>query len=574
MRDSSGVVRHLVQRVWQQSYPEGVPAEIDPDACASLSEMFARSVSAFPERPAFRNFGATLTYRDVDRLSRRFAAFLYRRAGIRAGDRVALMIPNLLQYPVALLGALRIGAVVVCTNPLYTPRELEHQLADSGARAILILENFAHVLAEVIGKTAIETAIVTELGDLLPAPRSWLMNFAVRYVKRMVPAYRLPSKIRFKQSLGSGPPAPDAALCGEDVALLQYTGGTTGVSKGAVLTHRNLVANVEQSVAWLRPFFGAREEVVITALPLYHVFAMTANCLTFVRLGGLNHLITNPRDMPAFVRELKRVRFTAITGVNTLFNALLNTSGVDEVDFSHLRISLGGGMAVQRTVAERWSALTGSVLLEAYGLTETSPAVCINPVDAIEFNGTIGLPLPSTDVAIRDEAGATLAVDEVGELCVRGPQVMRGYWQRPDETREVLDDDGWLRTGDLATIDAVGYVRIVDRKKDMIVVSGFNVYPNEVEEVVASHPGVLEVGAVGVPDEGSGEAVKIIVVRRDPELTAAALRRHCEEQLTGYKCPRVVEFAAELPKTNVGKILRRELRERGGPGIGSQGTAS
>ena len=552
----------MAQHVWQLSYPAGVPREIDPDAFRSLVDLFEQSVAAFPERPAFRNFGATLSYRDVDRLSRQFAAYLHHEAGIRPGDRVALMIPNLLQYPVVLFGALRIGAVVVCTNPLYTGRELEHQMRDSGARAIVILENFAHVLAEVIERTRLETVIVTAVGDLLAAPKSWITNFAIRYIKRLVPPYRFASSVKFMRCLANRSSPPEVALAGEDLAFLQYTGGTTGVAKGAMLTHRNLIANVEQSVVWLRPFFGDRAETVVTALPLYHVFAMTANCLTFVRLGGLNHLITNPRDLPGFVRELEKMEFTAITGVNTLFNALLNTPGFREVDFTHLKISLGGGMSVQHAVAESWHATTGCVLLEAYGLTETSPAVCINPVNASRFSASIGLPLPSTEVAIRDQGGNALEVGEVGELCVRGPQVMRGYWQRPDETDKVIDPDGWLHTGDLATIDDAGFVRIVDRMKDMIVVSGFNVYPNEVEDVVATHPGVLEVGAVGIPDARSGEAVKIIVVRRDAGLSEEALRRHCREQLTGYKCPQVVVFADELPKSNIGKILRRELRER------------
>ena len=553
-----------MQRTWLESYPDGVPADIDPGAYDSLADAFRSSVERYSERIAFSNFGATLSFARLDELSRRFGAHLQMQAGLAKGDRLAIMMPNLLQYPVVLFAALRIGAVVVNVNPLYTPRELEHQLSDCGARAIVVVENFAHVLAAVIEHTAVEHVVVTRMGDLLGAPKSWLLNFAVRYVKRLVPRYQLPTAIPFRRALAATDASAcvDASLEGEDLAFLQYTGGTTGVAKGAMLTHRNLVANVEQASAWLRPFLRARAEVVITALPLYHIFALTANCLTFLCVGAHNYLITNPRDMRGFVRELKRVEFTAITGVNTLFNGLLNTRGFAQVDFSALRITLGGGMSVQRPVAERWQAVTGRPLLEAYGLTETSPAVCISPMDSPEFTGSIGLALPSTEVCVRDEAGEMLASDAVGELCVRGPQVMRGYWERPEETAQCLDAQGWFATGDLATIDARGFVRIVDRKKDMVVVSGFNVYPNEVEAVAAAHPGVLEAGVIGVPDARSGEKVRLIVVKRDPALTVESVAAHCRKYLTGYKRPKSIVFADSLPKSNVGKILRRELRER------------
>jgi len=552
-----------VNKVWLENYPEGVPHEIDPDAIASIVDVFERSVRRYPDRPAFSNLGATLTFSEVDGMSRAFAAYCQKRLGLVKGDRLAIMMPNLLQYPVVLFGALRAGLAVVNTNPLYTARELRHQLADSGTRAIVILENFAHELQACIDDTPVETVIVTRMGDLLPFPKSMIVNAVVKYVKKMVPAYRIPAARAFKAVLGEANALSfdRVELRSDDVAFLQYTGGTTGVSKGAVLTHRNMTSNMQQAGAWVRPLVEEGDEVVITALPLYHIFALTANCLLYSSIGGLNYLITNPRDMPGFVRELGKTRFTAITGVNTLFNGLLNTPGFDQLDFSSLKISLGGGMAVQRDVAERWKRVTGCTLVEAYGLTETAPAVCINVIDLEEFNGAVGLPVPSTECRVQDDDGSVLGINEVGELCVRGPQVMKGYWNRPDETREALQSDGWLKTGDMATIDEKGFVRIVDRKKDMILVSGFNVYPNEVEDVVAMHPGVREVGAIGVDDERTGEAVKIIVVKEDSGLTAEALQQHCRENLTGYKCPRHIEFADDLPKSNVGKILRRELRE-------------
>ena len=556
-----------MKRVWLESYPDGVPHDIDPCAFSSVWAMVENAIERYRDKPAFTNMGASQSFAELEVMSRRFASWLQHEAGIEKGDRVAIMMPNLLQYPVALFGALRVGAVVVNTNPLYTPRELAHQLQDSGARAIIVLENFAKVLQESIEGSAVEVVVVSSVGDMLPAPKSWLVNFVVRYVKKAVPRYRLQQSIPFRQALARGAkPLRPIELERDDLAFLQYTGGTTGASKGAMLTHGNMVANVEQSKAWIRPFFQDDSEAIITALPLYHIFALAANCLTFMCIGGANHLITNPRDLPAFVRELSRLRFSALPGVNTLFNGLLNTPGFDAIDFSGLKLSLGGGMSVQRAVAERWQEVTGCPLLEAYGLTEASPAVCINPLDKGSYTGSIGLPIPSTEVSIRDPDGAAVAAGEPGELCVRGPQVMRGYWNRPEATSECLDEDGWLSTGDIAAMDDRGFVSILDRKKDMILVSGFNVYPNEVEQVVASHPGVLEAGVIGVPDERSGEAVRLVVVKRNPSLNEESLRAHCEAQLAAYKRPKSVVFADELPKSNIGKVVRRELRDRfGGP---------
>ena len=554
-----------MKRVWLESYPDGVPRDIDPCAFPSVWAMVENAIGRYRGRAAFTNMGAKLSYADLDVMSERFASWLQHEAGIEKGDRVAIMMPNLLQYPVALFGAIRAGAVVVNTNPLYTPRELAHQLRDSGARVIIVLENFAKVLQRAIDGSAVETVVVSTVGDMLPAPKSWLVNFVVRHVKKAVPRYRLPQGIPFRQALARGSrPLRPVELGRDDLAFLQYTGGTTGPSKGAMLTHGNMVANVEQSRVWISFAFGDDSEGIVTALPLYHIFALTANCLTFLCIGGVNHLITNPRDLPAFVRELSHLPFTAITGVNTLFNGLLNTPGFDAIDFSGLKLSLGGGMSVQRSVAERWQEVTGCPLLEAYGLTEASPAVCINPLDAKGYTGSIGLPVPSTEVCMRDPNGNVVAQGESGELCVRGPQVMRGYWERPDATDECLDENGWLATGDIAAMDESGFVRILDRKKDMILVSGFNVYPNEVEQVAASHSGVLEAGVFGVPDEHSGEAVRLVVVKRDPTLSEESLRAHCEAHLAGYKRPRSVVFADELPKSNIGKVVRRELRERFG----------
>lgn len=552
-----------MDKIWLDSYPEGVPAEVDVAAYASLADIFVESVRLFGPRTAYVCMDGTLTYTELDRLSRDFAAWLQDAAGVKKGDRVALMMPNVLQYPVCLFGTLRAGCTVVNCNPLYTPPELAHQLSDSGAEVIVVLENFAHVLQEAVPRTSIRRIVTTQLGDMLGLLKGSLVNLVVKHVKKMVPAWSLRDARSLPQVLaaGAGSAFSPVALGHGDVAFLQYTGGTTGVSKGAMLTHGNIVANVLQARAWLNPFLDGRNQVVITALPLYHIFALTANCLTFLMFGATNVLIVNPRDIPGFIKELAKYKFTAITGVNTLFNALLNHADFARLDFSHLQVALGGGMAVQKTVAERWKQVTGKTLIEAYGLTETSPAVTINPLDLAEFNGSIGLPVPSTDIAIRDDAGRDMPLGEAGELCVRGPQVMAGYWQRPDETAKVMMADGFLRTGDIAVVNEQGFIRIVDRKKDMILVSGFNVYPNEVEDVVAMHPGVLEVAVVGVPDERTGEAVKVFIVKRDPALTAEAVIAHCRENLTAYKVPHQVEFRTELPKTNVGKILRRALKE-------------
>jgi len=551
-----------VEKIWLKSYPAGVPAEIDVDQFRSLGDLFEKSVAQFSQRDAFYCMGKTITYAELDALSARFGAFLQGELGLAKGARVALMMPNVLQYPVALYGALRAGYTVVNVNPLYTARELEHQLKDAGVEAIVILENFAHTLQSVIGKLSLRHVVVTSLGELLGFPKGAIVDFVVRRIRKMVPAWSLPGSVRFSDALqrGARHALKPVDVGHEDIAFLQYTGGTTGMAKGAVLTHRNIIANMQQAHAWIRPVVREGQEIIITALPLYHIFSLTANCLTFFKVGATNILITNPRDIPGFVKELAKHRFTAITGVNTLFNALLNNPDFAKLDFSSLHVSLGGGMAVQQAVAERWKKVTGVALVEAYGLTETSPAVTLNPLDLKEFNHAIGLPISSTDISIRDDDGVEQPVGQRGELCVRGPQVMRGYWNRPEETARVFTSDGYLRTGDIAVIDAAGFITLVDRKKDMILVSGFNVYPNEVEDVVASHPGVLEVAAVGVPDERSGEAVKVFVVRKDPALTAEALIAHCRKELTGYKVPHHVEFRDELPKSNVGKILRRELR--------------
>ena len=552
-------------RPWLASYPAGVPAEIDVDEYPSIVSVLQAAISKYRERPAFSSLGKTITYAEVDRLSACFAAYLLEELKLKRGDRVAIMMPNCLQYPIALFGILRAGLTVVNVNPMYTARELRHQLADAGATAILVMENFAHTVQEVLPDTPVRHVILTALGDRLDFPKRAIVNFVVRNIKKLVPDFDLPHAIRFNDVIDAGARlAFDEAsirIEPEDIAFLQYTGGTTGVAKGAMLTHRNLVANMQQASAWLGDNVREGQETIITALPLYHIFALTANGLVFMEIGGLNHMITNPRDMKGFVKELQKTRFTAITGVNTLFNGLLNTPGFERVDFSGLRLTLGGGMAVQRAVAERWKQVTGCTLIEAYGLTETSPAACINPMDLKDYNGAIGLPIPSTEACVKNDAGEMLPVGEIGELCIRGPQVMRGYWNRPEETAAVMDADGWLHTGDMARMDERGFFYIVDRKKDMILVSGFNVYPNEVEDVIAMMPGVLEVAAVGVPDEKSGEVVKVVIVKKDPNLTAEMVKEHARANLTGYKHPRIVEFRKELPKTNVGKILRRELRD-------------
>lgn len=552
-----------IERIWLKSYPAGVPAEVDVEKYPSLPALFDDSCQRFADHPAYMSMGRAIDYSELHRLARNFGAYLQSGADLHKGDRIAIMLPNTLQYPIALFGSLSAGLTVVNTNPLYTARELQHQLKDSGAKAIVVLENFAHVLERVLPESDIEIVIVTGLGDMLGGMKGALANLVVRYVKRMVPNWNIPGAIRFRDALEAGAGAelqsPEFDRH-EDLAFLQYTGGTTGVAKGAMLTHANILANIEQSSTWLTQTMVEGEETVITALPLYHIFALTANCLVFMKIGGCNVLITNPRDMKSFVNTLKGTRFSGITGVNTLFNGLLNAPGFSDLDFSALKLSLGGGMAVQRSVAERWKKTTGCTLLEAWGLTETSPAACINPPDLEEYNGSIGLPIPNTDLSVQDDQGNILPTGETGELCVRGPQVMKGYWNRPDETRKVLSEDGWFRTGDMGRMDEKGYVYIVDRKKDMINVSGFNVYPNEIEDVLASHPGILEAGVVGIEDERSGEAVKAVVVKKDASLTEQDVIRHCRENLTGYKIPQVVEFRDELPKSNVGKILRRKLR--------------
>jgi long-chain acyl-CoA synthetase len=552
-----------MERIWLKSYPEGVPAEIDPNAFRSLGEVFAASVARFRDRVAFISMGAAITYGELEAKSRAFAAYLQSVIRLPRGARVALMLPNLLQYPIAMFGALRAGYVVVNCNPLYSARELHHQLADSGAEAIVVLENFARTAEQAIEGTAVKAAVVTGAGDQLGGARRHIVNFVVRRVRRAVPAFRLEKAERFNRALklGETEPFAEAPVEPGDIAFLQYTGGTTGVPKGAMLTHLNLIANLQQVHAWVASAISAEGDTFLAALPLYHVFALQANCFVPVMIGASNLLIANPRDIPALVKDLRQTPCTVITGVNTLFNALLNNQEFNRLDFSRLRLAIGGGMAVQRQVAERWKSLTGKPLIEAYGLTETSPAAIANPLTIADFTGAIGLPLPSTLIAIRDDDGRDVKLGEAGELCIKGPQVMAGYWKRPDETAKVMTADGYLRTGDIARIDERGYVFIVDRKKDMINVSGFNVYPNEIEDVLITHPGVLEVGAVGVPHAKTGEAVKVVVVRKDNALTAADLIAYSRQYLTGYKIPHLVEFRDTLPKTNVGKILRRELRE-------------
>ncbi len=558
----------VANRIWLKSYPAGMPAEIDPDVYTSIKDLIEKITVKYAGRPAFHNLGATLTYADLERLTREFATFLQGLPDMRKGDRVAIMAPNLLQYPVALFGILRAGMTVVNVNPLYTPRELEHQLKDSGAKAIVVLENFAGVLQEVVKSTPLQHVITTQVGDMLPMPKRLLVNFAIKKVKKMVPAWRIDGSIDFRTALARGARSPlrPVEVTHGDIAFLQYTGGTTGVSKGAMLTHRNILANLEQTGMWISQSFQEGQEIAIAPLPMYHIFCLTST-LSFMKWGALNVLITNPRDLPAFVKELGAWKFSVITGVNTLFNGLLNTPGFDRLDFSTLKVVIGGGAAVQQAVAERWQQVTGHFITEAYGLTEASPGVCANPL-ATPWQGTIGLPFPSTEISIRDTSfnevpswtGTGDIEKSTGEICVRGPQVMQGYWNNPAETAKVLQD-GWLKTGDIGHVDGKGYFTITDRQKDMILVSGFNVYPNEIESVLAMHPGVLECGAVGVPDAKTGEAVKVVVVRKNADLTKEILIEHCRGQLTGYKLPRHVEFRDALPKTPIGKVLRRELRD-------------
>ena len=551
-----------MDRIWLKHYPSGVPAEIDVGEYASVREVFEESCRKFATRPAFSCMGRTITFADLDALSATFGAWL-QSIGCTKGTRVALMMPNILQYPVCLFGTLRAGCTVVNVNPLYTARELEHQLTDSGAEIIVVVENFARTLQEVVAKTKVRQTVVTSIGEML-AIKGRVVDLVLRRVKKAVPKFSLPGAIRFTDAMKHGRKVSLSRLPigHDDLAFLQYTGGTTGVAKGAMLLHRNVVANMLQARAWVRPILDDnRREVILTPLPLYHIFSLTANCLVFMSVGGENVLIPNPRDIPRFIKEMRRYHFTALTGVNTLFNALLNNPKFADLNFRSFRLTLGGGMAVQEAVAKRWKEVTGVTLVEAYGLTETSPAATMNPLDAAEYTGAIGLPIPSTDIVLRDDAGHDVPLGQPGEICIKGPQVMAGYWHKPEETANVMTADGYFMTGDIGTMDARGYITIVDRKKDMILVSGFNVYPNEIEGIVVMHPGVLECAAVGVPDKKSGEAVKLFVVRKDHALTAEDLITHCRDHLTGYKCPRDVEFRGDLPKTNVGKILRRQLRD-------------
>jgi long-chain acyl-CoA synthetase len=552
-----------MDKIWLKQYPEGIPAEVDINEYASLKEVLEQTCKRFGALPAYGNMGVSITYGELDRASRDFGAYLQKVVGLSKGDRVAIMMPNLLQYPVALFGTLRAGMTVVNTNPMYTARELEHQLKDSGASAIVVLENFAHTLQEVLPGTPIRTVVTTQIGDMFPAAKAFITNMVVKHVKKMVPQWQIPNAVDFRAALrqGRAQKLADVPLNHDDVAFLQYTGGTTGVAKGAILTHRNLVANVQQVAAWIARDLLDGKETAILPLPLYHVYALTSN-LVFMKIGAHVILITNPRDLPTFVKTLAGLKFTAMVGVNTLYNALLNAPGFDRVDTRHLKMANAGGMAVQRAVAERWKQVTGVAIMEAYGLTETSPAAIANPIGLKEWSGTIGVPIPSTEAAILDDRGVEVPIGQVDEICIRGPQVMKGYWNRPDETAKVLTPDGWLRTGDMGFMDPRGYFKITDRKKDMIVVSGFKVFPNEIEDVVMMHPGVLEVAAIGVTDPKSGEVVKVVVVTKDPELTEDALLEHCKQNLTGYKVPKIIEFRAEaLPKSPIGKILRRLVRE-------------
>ncbi len=559
----------MAEKIWLKSYPPHVPPTIDDKPYSSIADLFAKAAAKYADRGAFSNLGLTLTYRELDRQSDQFAAFLQGLPGMQKGDRVALMMPNLMQYPVALFGIFKAGMVVVNVNPLYTPRELEHQLKDSGSKAILIVENFARTLQQVIKNTPVQHVITTQIGDMLPVPKRWIVNLVIKKVKKMVPDWRIDGAISFREAMsrGAGRAVNPTPLALTDIAFLQYTGGTTGVSKGAILNHHNLIANLTQSGAWISRDFKEGEEIAVSPLPLYHIFSLNS-MLSFMSWGALNVLITNPRDLPAFIEELKKFRFSVLTGVNTLFNGLLNTPGFAQLDFSTLKVVIGGGAAVQKSVAEQWQKVTGKYLTEAYGLTETSPGATANLLGT-PWNGSIGLPFPSTEISIRSDDFVELPLWDgtgeiekcTGEICIRGPQVMQGYWQRPEETAKAIRD-GWLLSGDVGHMDTKGYVTITDRKKDMILVSGFNVYPNEIEGVVQMHPGVLECASVGIPDEKSGEAVKVVVVKKDPNLTKEDVIEHCRKHLTGYKMPRVVEFRSELPKTPVGKILRRELRDK------------
>jgi len=552
-----------MEKIWLKNYEPGVAHEIGELGMQSLLEMFEKNFAEFANMQAIENMGNVLTYAELDAESKALAAFLQNELRIKAGDRVAIMMPNLLQYVVAIVAIIRIGAIVVNVNPLYTVHELEYQLNDSGTKVLLVLENFAHTAAAALRRTDVEHVIVTKISDYCGPLKTYIVDFVVRYVKKLIPQWHIPGHIVYRQAINKGrhQTCSRVAINLEDIAFLQYTGGTTGRSKGAVLTHKNMLSNIRQACLWLDPSLTKGEELIITALPLYHIFSLTANLLTFMNYGALNVLVTNPRDISYFIKTMKKFKFTAITGVNTLFNALLNHNNFKQIDFTNLKVALGGGMAVQQVVANKWQDATQRPLLEAYGLTETSPAACINPMDLKGYNGSIGLPIPSTEISIRDEKGRELGIDTAGELWIKGPQVFKEYWQKPQETAQIFSADGWLKTGDVATINSEGYLYIVDRKKDMILVSGFNVYPNEIEDVIAMLEGVLEVAVIGAPDEVAGEIVKAFIVRKDQSLASDTIINHCRKYLTGYKIPRIIEFREELPKTNVGKILRRALRE-------------
>lgn len=557
-----------VEKIWLKSYPPGVPAEINPDAYQTVVEVFEKSCQHNLNQPAFYNLGTILTYNQIDKYSRDFAAYLQQVLKLQKGERFAIMLPNILQYPIVMFGALRAGLIVVNVNPLYTANELTHQLKDSGATIIVTVANFANTVQKALPQVpSLKHVVITNLGDLFPLLKAWKVHFALKYIYKKIPERNIPNEINFKHALAKGAelrfvPVP---MSNADIAFLQYTGGTTGISKGAILTHRNLIANIQQADAWFKGLLNEQQEIIITALPLYHIFSLTANCLFFTKIGGLNVLITNPRDIPNMIKDIGRFKFTAITGVNTLFNALLKTSSFAKLDFSQLHLTLGGGMAVQAVVAEKWQSVTHVPILEAYGLTETAPCVTINPPNLKQYNGTIGLPVSSTDICILDNAGNEVPLGEAGELAVKGPQVMQGYWNNPEETKKVFTKDGWLLTGDIATVDDKGFVRILERKKDMILVSGFNVYPNEIEDIIAKIPGVREVAVIGVTDENSGETPKAFIVKDDSDLTAANIIKFCQEHLTPYKVPKHIAFTNELPKTNVGKILKRALRDSTSP---------
>ena len=550
-----------MEKIWIKNYHESLDPEINPDRYSSLVDIYEQSIAKYGDKTAYINMGHSITFNQLDQYTEAFAAYLQSQ-GLKKGDAVAVMMPNLFQYPVCIFGILRAGMSVVNVNPMYTERELEHQLNDSGAKAIVIVENFANTLAAVIDKTPVKLTLLTKIGDMFPFPKRHIMNFALKYVKKVIPEYSLPSAVPFNDALSRGKSLKfeKPTVTNDDIAFLQYTGGTTGVSKGGMLTHRNMVSNLEQVSGTLESVITPGEELVVTALPLYHIFALQGNCLTFMKFGCPNLLITNPRDMPGFIDELNKHPFTIITGVNTLFNGLLNTPGFSELNFSNFKFGLGGGMAVQSSVAERWHEVTGTVLLEGYGLTECSPVVTVNPPQLERYKGSIGMPVPSTDIRLLDDEGNEVPMGEAGEMYVKGPQVMKGYLNRPEATAEIIKD-GWLATGDIAKCDEDGYFYIVDRKKDMILVSGFNVFPNEVEDVATTHPGVLEAAAIGVPHEVSGEIVKLFIVKKDPAITEKDVKEHCKAHLTGYKVPKIIEFRDELPKSNVGKILRRQLRD-------------